>query len=226
MVIEKFLQENGWSIVDQLTIPPREAGLSEFDDFGLSTAALQTLQKMYPKGIYSHQKTALQSIMTGDNVCLTTGTASGKSLVFYAAALEHLVRNPSARIIAIYPLKALGKEQEERWIQFMRTAGLKVNVGRIDGQVPMMSRLPLIKNSQILIVTPDIIHAWFTYNLNDKAVARFLAETTLIIVDEAHNYTGVFWQQLCISLSKDAACNEPDECVVPIHIGFRNHSQP
>ncbi|OQB73186.1 MAG: ATP-dependent DNA helicase RecQ [Deltaproteobacteria bacterium ADurb.Bin135] len=192
MAIEKFLQENGWSVVYELTIPPRDASLSGFDDLGLSMTTFQTLQKMYPRGIYSHQKNALKSILTGDNVCLTTGTASGKSLVFYATALEHLVRNPTARIIAMYPLKALGKEQEERWVQFMRTAGLKVNIGRIDGQVPMMSRLPLIKNSQILVVTPDIIHAWFTYSLNEKAIAKFLAETTLIIVDEAHNYTGVF----------------------------------
>lgn len=192
MAIERFLQENGWSVVDELTIPPREAGLSGFDDLGLSAATLQTLKKLYPKGIYLHQKTALKSILTGENVCLTTGTASGKSLVFYAAALEHLVRNPAARIIAMYPLKALGKEQEERWEQFMKTAGLKVKIGRIDGQVPMMSRMPLVKNSQILIVTPDIIHAWFTYNLSEKSVARFLADTALIIVDEAHNYTGVF----------------------------------
>jgi DEAD/DEAH box helicase domain-containing protein len=192
MAIERFLQENGWSFVDELTIPPRKEGLSEFDDLGLSMATLQTLQKIYPKGIYSHQKNALKNILAGENVCLTTGTASGKSLVFYAAALEHLVRKSAARIIAMYPLKALGKEQEERWVQFMRTAGLKVNVGRIDGQVPMMSRLPLIKNSQILIVTPDIIHAWFTYSLNERAVVKFLADTALIIVDEAHNYTGVF----------------------------------
>ncbi len=192
MAIDRFLRENGWGIVDELAIPAREAGLSELDDLGLSTLTLQTLKKMYPKGIYTHQKAALKSILTGENVCLTTGTASGKSLVFYAAALEHIVRNPSARIIAMYPLKALGKEQEERWVQFIRAAGLKVNVGRIDGQVPMMSRMPLIKNSQILIVTPDIIHAWFTYSLNEKAVAKFLADTALIIVDEAHNYTGVF----------------------------------
>lgn len=192
MAIERFLQENGWSIVDELTIPPREAVLFGFDDLGLSAATLQTLKKLYPKGIYLHQQTALKSILNGENVCLATGTASGKSLVFYVAAMEHLVRNPAARIIAIYPLKALAKEQEERWVQFMKTAGLKVNIGRIDGQVPMMSRLPLIKNSQILIMTPDIIHAWFTYSFSEKSVARFLADTALIIVDEAHNYTGVF----------------------------------
>ena len=192
MKINEFFQKSGWDIVDELIVPGREAKLSGFDDLNLSPLTIQTLKKMYPKGVYLHQKQAIESFLKGENICLTTGTASGKSLVFYVAAIEHLIKKPNAKIIAVYPLKALGKEQEERWVQFMKIAGLNANIGRIDGQVPMTSRLPLIKNSQILIVTPDIIHAWFMYSLNDKAVAKFLAQTALIIVDEAHNYTGVF----------------------------------
>lgn len=192
MQISQFLKKNGWDVVDQLIIPGREGKLFSLNDLKLSPLTIQTLKKMYPKGIYLHQREAIKSCLNGENVCLTTGTASGKSLVFYVAAIEHLVRKPNAKIIAMYPLKALGKEQEERWLQVIKSADLKINVGRIDGQVPMNSRLPLIKNSQILIVTPDIFHAWFMYNLNNKAVVRFLADTALIIADEAHNYTGVF----------------------------------
>jgi DEAD/DEAH box helicase domain-containing protein len=190
--IEQFLVDNEWEIVHELTIPPREAKFTSIDDLDLSKTTIETLKKLYPNGLYFHQKLALKCIKKGENVCLTTGTASGKSLVFYASALEHLIENPKAKIIAIYPLKALGKEQELRWINFLEKSGLNFKVGRIDGQVPMTSRISIIKNSQILIATPDIMHAWFTYNINEKAIADFLANTTLIIVDEAHNYTGVF----------------------------------
>ena len=33
--------------------------------------------------------------------------ASGKSLPFYVAAMEKLVANPRARVIVVYPLKAV-----------------------------------------------------------------------------------------------------------------------
>jgi len=134
----------------------------------------------------------LEDFLVKKNICLTTGTASGKSLVFYVAAIEQLVRHPDSKIIAIYPLKALGKEQEEHWGKSLRSANLHVKVGRIDGQIPTHTRSEILRNSQVLILTPDIIHAWLMYNLSDKAVINFLAKISLIVVDEIHNYTGVF----------------------------------
>lgn len=192
MDIQGYLQSKGWGIVHTLTIPAREAKTFQYSDLSLSRPSKEVLGKLFPGGIYLHQKEAIKNLMNHENVCLATGTASGKSLVFYTAAVEHLIRNPKSRIIAIYPLKALGKEQEDRWRSFLHAAGLDVNVGRIDGQVNMMQRPSIIKNSQILIMTPDIIHAWLLYGLNDKNTLNLLKETSLVIVDETHNYTGVF----------------------------------
>jgi DEAD/DEAH box helicase domain-containing protein len=134
----------------------------------------------------------VESFLQERNVCLTTGTASGKSLVFYIAALESLQRQPNSRILVSYPLKALGREQEDRWQTALRSAGLDVRLGRIDGQVPVASRLDMLKRSRVLIMTPDIMHAWLLSNLSNKAVLEFLRSTRLIIVDEVHNYSGVF----------------------------------
>jgi DEAD/DEAH box helicase domain-containing protein len=41
-------------------------------------------------------------------------------------------------------------------------------------------------------MTPDIIHAWLMHNLNDRAIINFLKNSSLVIIDEVHNYTGVF----------------------------------
>jgi len=124
---------------------------------------------------------------------LTTGTASGKSLVFYIAAIEQLIKQPDSKIIAIYPLKALAREQEERWIKSLHSANLNVKVGRIDGQVVSThERSRILRSSQVLILTPDIVHAWLMYNLSDKVVIDFFSKISLIVVDEIHNYTGVF----------------------------------
>ena len=110
-------------------------------------------------GVYLHQKVAIESYLGGDNVCLTTGTASGKSLAYYVAALETLHRSRDSTVLVIYPLKALGREQEGRWERALKAAGMDVRVGRIDGQVPVVSRPEIVKRCRVLIMPPDIIRA-------------------------------------------------------------------
>ena len=192
MGLDEYFQSKNWNIVDVQRMPSREAKYYEYTDIGLSNQSIKFLEDTLPKGIYRHQKEAIEGFLAGKNICLTTGTASGKSLVFYVAAIEQLVKHPGCKIIAIYPLKALGREQEKRWINSLHSADLNVKVGRIDGQIPIHARAEILRNSQVLILTPDIIHAWFMRNLSHKAAINFLTKISLIIVDEVHNYTGVF----------------------------------
>ncbi|MEJ5226814.1 DEAD/DEAH box helicase [Thermodesulfovibrio sp.] len=186
------LEDNGWQVVYKHLIPSRSKEVYSIDDLELSEFNKRYLNSSFPNGLYKHQKEALKRFINGQNVCITSGTASGKSLVFYVGAIEKISADPDAKVIAIYPLKALGKEQEERWIQALRAAGLTYAVGRIDGQVDTNRRLPILDNSQIVIFTPDIIHAWLLSNLSQKSVIKFLKKVSLIIVDEVHIYTGVF----------------------------------
>ena len=165
MNLDDYFQSKNWNIVDVLRMPSREGKYYGYTDIGLSNQSRKFLEDSLPKGIYRHQKEAIKGFLTGENICLTTGAASGKSLVFYIAAIEQLVKHPNSKIIAVYPLKALGKEQQERWDKSLRSANLRVRVGRIDGQIPMHARSEILRNSQVLILTPDIIHAWLMYNL-------------------------------------------------------------
>jgi len=195
MNLDEYFQSKNWNIVDILTMSPREGKYYGYNDIGLSNQSQKYLKYTLPsssQGIYLHQKEAIKGFLAGRNICLTTGTASGKSLVFYVAAIEQLVKYPDSKIIAVYPLKALGQEQQGRWEEALRSANLHVRVGRIDGQTAMRSRSRILRNSQVLILTPDIIHAWLMCNLSDKAVINFLSKISLIVVDEVHNYTGVF----------------------------------
>jgi len=162
-----------------------------WQDLDLSEASKKFL-KTLPKGIYLHQYEALQNIQKGKNVCISTRTASGKSLVFYVSAMEMLSKNPNAKILAVYPLKALGREQEERWKAAFEQAGLEYRVGRIDGQIPTEQRPQIVQNSKILIMTPDVIHAWLLSNLSNKRVCDFISNLSLMVVDEVHSYNGVF----------------------------------
>ena len=155
-------------------------------------ASRRLLAARAPHGLYGHQVEALASTLTGDDVCLATQTASGKTLVFHVAAVERLSRNPDARVLALYPLRALGSEQESRWRDALDAAGLDIPVGRIDGHVRVSSRARILKRSGVLVMTPDVLHAWLLSNLSDPEVQKFLRDLSLVVVDEVHAYSGVF----------------------------------
>ena len=187
-----FFEQNGWRVADILHTPARSAELVDVADLPMSADARAFLNKAYPKGIYRHQKAALALALAGKPVCLTTGTASGKSLVFQATALDRLAKDPQARVMAIYPMKALSNEQRDRWERALEAAGSDSVVGRIDGNVPPAMRGSILERSRVVVFTPDILHAWVFSNLNQPVVQNFLAHTVLVVVDEIHAYNGVF----------------------------------
>lgn len=191
MEADKIKLPEGWTVVHEQALAARTPQLFTHTDLHLSNTSLQYLKKSFPRGIYRHQKRAISTYSASD-VCLATPAASGKSAAFYVAAIETLVKDESARILAIYPLKALGREQEERWRTALRSAGLDVAVGRVDGQVPVPQRPEIVGKSRVVVATPDILHAWLLSNLASAPVQMFLRRLALIVVDEVHAYTGVF----------------------------------
>jgi len=191
MKIEKFLSSIAWTVTGNISIPAKNAEYFSTQDLKLSTASKKLL-RTFDKGIYLHQKEAIRSAKEGKNVCISTGTASGKTLAFQIAAIERLAHDQSSRIMAIYPMKALGREQEIRWKDAIEQAGMTTPIGRIDGGVIPAYRQHVLSDSQIVILTPDIIHAWLLSNLSNKKVLSFLEKVDLIVVDEVHTYSGVF----------------------------------
>ncbi|MCG7854817.1 MAG: DEAD/DEAH box helicase, partial [Methanoregulaceae archaeon] len=53
--------------------------------------------------LYSHQTEALEAFRNGENVILTTRTASGKTLAFLLPVLERLLLDPAATALFLYP---------------------------------------------------------------------------------------------------------------------------
>lgn len=186
------LNIEGWQTVHTIELPARNKELFGLEGLSLQASTRNYLNNALPEGLYRHQKEALQLFQPEKNICITTGTASGKSAIFYSSAIEKLAKSQSAKILAIYPTKALAAEQEDRWKSAFRNAGLSSEVGRIDGDVAMSSRVAVLRRASILIMTPDIIHAWLLSNLSEKSVVSFLRNLSLIVVDEVHEYNGVF----------------------------------
>ena len=190
--LSTYLAGAGWSIAHSITIPARAGLWCTYDDFELSQQSRRYLGRRAPQGLYGHQRTALEELLKGNNVCSATGTASGKSLTFHVAACECLAQSSDARIMAIYPLRALARQQAERWSEALGFAGIDAQVGRVDGSVHSSKRDHIIRECEVLILTPDILHAWLLNGLSNRYIVSFLARLKVVVVDEVHVYTGVF----------------------------------
>lgn len=193
--VMRFMHERGWKVAAEIDLPGREPRYSKLNAASVSRHTLRFVEAQFPKGLYLHQADAIEKFSQGNNVCLATGTASGKTLLFHAAAVECLARNNKSKILCLYPLRALASEQVERWKSSLRFAIKDINdqtVSRIDGSVPVRSRNPILQASHVVGMTPDVMHAWLLPNCGEDAVRRFLSSLSLVIIDEAHSYSGVF----------------------------------
>lgn len=191
--MEEYFGGKKWELVHTASRPGRERELFEVQDLNLATSTALYVNRRFPGGLYKHQLRALEAVLKGRHACLATGTASGKSAVFYVAALELLNRDPQARVLALYPMKALAREQEDRWKEALATAYLPSwFVCRIDGDVPVGSRIGMLKEAHIVLATPDVCHAWLLPSMGKPQIWNLIHNLALIVVDEVHVYSGVF----------------------------------
>ena len=147
----------------------------------------------FATGLWSHQSVALQRFENGANIVVATGTTSGKSLVFQAAAIRTLDRLPDAAILVFYPLKALVSDQLVSWQRVVTAAGWpRDSVARLDGDVLPDERATLMERARVVLATPDVAHAWLMSNLSKSTHRRFLSRLALVVIDEAHVFDSVF----------------------------------
>ncbi|MGJ8454470.1 DEAD/DEAH box helicase [Pseudothermotoga sp. U03pept] len=189
--MKDFLERLGWQHIRTLEIPPRGAEYLPVDKVPVSSPTRRLL-KGFPNGLYVHQLLALEEYLSGKNLCISTATASGKTLIFHAAACEEFSKYPNCKVLVIYPLKALIAQQFERWQKALGEAECEAKISILTGDTDMEDRLRILVQSNIVLMTPDVIHSWLMYKIGDSAVKCFLSKLKLLIVDEVHTYTGVF----------------------------------
>ncbi len=191
--MEQFWRQNGWDIAYRHRMSGRSGQFASLDDLPIHRVAIEYLRRNYPSGIYHHQRETMDAFCRGEHTCMTTGTSSGKTLPFLAGAIDLLAKSPHSKILALYPMKALGYEQEERWQSALEDSGLKTLVGRIDGDVKSKDeRIRILTQCNVVVMTPDVVHAWLLPNVGEPKIAKFIRAIKMIVVDEVHTYTGVF----------------------------------
>jgi DEAD/DEAH box helicase domain-containing protein len=168
-----------------VTLPPREAVLAEWPG-ALRPEVRQLLSVAGFERAYSHQAAAVEASLAGQDVCLVTGTSSGKTLAFLAPLIEALLGEPNARALLVYPTKALAQDQEAR-IAALLPSGLRVGV--YDGDTPPSARAAVRKSASIVLTNPDMLHVGI---LPNNAWSGFFRSLRYVVVDEAHVYRGLF----------------------------------
>ena len=188
-----LLANLGWEHTATLAFPGRPAAFASPADLPPLPGAASLLAAS--GRLYRHQALALSRHLAGENVVLATGTGSGKTRVFHLAAASALDDHPRSLVLALYPGKALAREQAAKWHAALVEAGLATpgdrSVALIDGD-HTADRAPALASAKIAILTPDVLHSWALANLANRTVRQALARTRLVVLDEAHTLAGVF----------------------------------
>jgi DEAD/DEAH box helicase domain-containing protein len=147
--------------------------------------------------LYWHQVEALEKIRRGEQVIISTPTASGKSLIYVLSSLLNLHRDPEAKALYLFPIKALEQDQAkilEGWAA-AAPPGHKTLSAIYDGDTPVAQRKKIRQNPPpILISNPDMLHMGIlSYHEQWK---DFFKNLKLIVIDEAHVYKGILGSHL------------------------------
>ncbi len=194
-VFEKEVDNEKLTVIERLELPSREERTMPIPDaYRTGPVSNWLLSDDNLKGnLWRHQALALEAFAAQNNVVLSTATASGKSLMFQAAAIKTLQEDDEAKVLVFYPLKALAADQDVSWRHALEMADMPREwVASVTGDVLMPEREAALEKSRIIIATPDVCHAWLMRNLASRAVKRFLAGLDLLIIDEAHVFEAVF----------------------------------
>ena len=194
--LNKLLAGDTVSTVERFDLPGRPAHHSPVPRFLRDSRVGWYLNRIFKKSddkLWSHQTHALEALGSGENLVVSTGTASGKSLIFRALAFHKALLEPRSRTLVFYPLKALAADQMKGWQDMAHDLELpRSTIGRIDGSVPLKDREGILTSARIIVMTPDVCHAWLMYRLALPVVREFVSSLSTLVMDEAHTLEGVF----------------------------------
>ncbi|MGB3565504.1 MAG: DEAD/DEAH box helicase, partial [Thermoanaerobaculia bacterium] len=124
-VVEQLRSDRrlGPLIVDSLFLPAVPVRTGRLDP-PLPLPLRQALVGAGTEHLWSHQVEGLTAVRAGQDVLVTTPTASGKSLVFHLPVLEEAHAEGPGRALFLYPLKALGQDQKAKFDALAKAAGL------------------------------------------------------------------------------------------------------
>ena len=143
--------------------------------------------------LYSHQARAWDLIAKGQNVVVVTPTASGKTLCYNLPALQALVHQPDARILYLFPTKALAQDQLAELEELARQLP-EMRMFTYDGDTPQDARRAVRARANLVLTNPDMLHSGILPH--HTKWATLFQNLRYVVIDELHAYRGVFGSHL------------------------------
>jgi len=144
--------------------------------------------------LYSHQAEAFSAIEAGENVCVVTPTASGKTLCYNLPVLNQILRHQESRALYLFPTKALSQDQVTELTETIETLGVKIGAYTFDGDTPSSARKAVRNAGHVIVTNPDMLHAGILPH--HTIWVRLFENLKYVVIDEIHQYRGVFGSHL------------------------------
>jgi len=172
-------------------------------EYGILDRPLSSSLQSYmdQKGIrlYSHQCEAINHVRAGNDVIITTSTASGKTLTFNIPVFEKLETDPRVRALYLYPTKALANDQLATLQQMEKFCGIDVKPAIYDGDTAQSKRAAIRENARIIVSNPYELHQVLSWHTKWR---QFFSGLNYIVIDEAHRYRGVFGSHIAFLIRR------------------------
>ena len=200
--LERLAGTGTGGLIHVETIPGRPADLRDWPDW-VDPQVEAAVRGSGVTSLWSHQRRAADLVHSGEDVVLCTGTASGKSLGYQLPMLSAVSAGadaPTGRgATALYlaPTKALAADQEAR----IRSWAIPtVRAAVLDGDTPRDERRWIRDHAGLILSNPDLLH--HTLLPTHERWASFFRSLQVVVVDECHQYRGVFGTHVALVLRR------------------------
>ena len=173
--------------------PARDAEYGEFPE-DLNPELREVLRQRGIEKPYSHQAEAFRRIAAGDNAVIVTPTASGKTLCYNLPIANHLIAEPGARAMYLFPTKALAEDQLDELHGMIEALGSNLCAFTYDGDTPQDARRAIRQRANIVLTNPDMLHTGILPH--HTKWAKLFENLRYVVVDELHYYRGVYGSHL------------------------------
>lgn len=198
--MEQLLNSNGFSVIHEELTLPREGHYKGCPE--LHPVIMEYVNEDFQGMLYSHQVNAIKTALSGNNVVLATGTASGKTISFALPVFNSLLNNKESRAIFFYPTKALAGDQLKALQKMAERFGLGDTIFRFDGDVDTAGRKRAMQKGRILLCTPDVLHTTMLKRNNEADYDAFFKNLKYVIMDECHVYSGAFGSNMAFVMRR------------------------
>ena len=188
---------DGW-VTAVRVLPARDAVYAPFPA-ALGDPLCEVLRSRGVQQLYSHQAVAMDHVLAGRNVVITTPTASGKTLCYNAPVLSSILRDPSARALYLFPTKALAQDQLAELHELAELLSTheddpRIGVFTYDGDTPQDARKAIRGRAHVVLSNPDMLHSGVLPH--HPRWAKLFENLRYVVIDELHAYRGVFGSHL------------------------------